>query len=741
MTFIERFLPRIIKIGLWVIPFLPLYISGSMLFPFITGKNFAFRIIVELLFVFWVWLAIALPRYRPRPTPLVKAVTIFIIIVFLADLFGANPFRSFFSNFERMEGFMMLIHLYFYFLMLVSVFKTRRDWLIFLNMTLAASILVSLVALLQKVGLVTALRGGDRVDSTIGNPTYLAAYLLFHIWLLLLFLYEFWRKQWLRITYGAILLFELVILYFTATRGAVLALVISAILFLFTILLFWGRVFPGNPAGRRWGVGLLVVFLFVPLILLGIRDTDFVQSKESLQRLTNYSLKEGTIQARFMIWGMSWEGFKERPILGWGQENYYLVFQKYFNPGLFGEEPWFDRSHNIVFDWLIHAGILGLISYLSIFAVFFWMLARGVEAARVSFWEGLALAGMFVSYFLQNLFVFDNLNTYLLFFAFLAYAAFRTGASEHAPQEISVAAHSNAVRATGAGAVLLAAFFIWGYFAHIQPIQQARALIRAFHTAQDPDASIAMIHSSFEEALSFDAFGNTEVREQIGNFSRTIVLNQKFPAEERKRFLDFAIEEFRKETDHDARDVKHLLFLGSLLQQGGGFDPAYFAEADAVFRDALALSPTKQLVAFQAAQFYLATRQHQKAADLLYRVWLLEKKFTNAGINAWIAAALAGYNTLVEKIKADIRFETLDAGVLASIGTAYRRAENFSEALKIYERVVELAPDDPNQRAILAALYGYFGRIEDAEEQVREAVRVDPSFEAESEEFLKLLKQ
>ena len=116
----------LIKIGLWVIPFLPVYISSTMLFPFITGKNFAFRIIVQIIFALWAALALVNPEYRPKLTLLLKTSTVFILVLFLADLFGANPYRSLFSNYERMEGFMMLFHLYLYFTMLISVFKKKR---------------------------------------------------------------------------------------------------------------------------------------------------------------------------------------------------------------------------------------------------------------------------------------------------------------------------------------------------------------------------------------------------------------------------------------------------------------------------------------------------------------------------------------------------------------------------------------------------------------------------------------
>jgi hypothetical protein len=59
MKKLEIIFAWIVKIGLFIIPFLPLYVSSSMLFPFITGKNFAFRIITEVIFIFWVWLAAA----------------------------------------------------------------------------------------------------------------------------------------------------------------------------------------------------------------------------------------------------------------------------------------------------------------------------------------------------------------------------------------------------------------------------------------------------------------------------------------------------------------------------------------------------------------------------------------------------------------------------------------------------------------------------------------------------------
>ena len=102
---------------------------------------------------------------------------------------------------------------------------------------------------------------------------------------------------------------------------------------------------------------------------------------------------------------MAIKGFKERPILGWGQENFNIVFNKHYNP-LMDQEQWFDRTHNIILDWLIAAGILGALSYLSLFvAVLVLIWRRGT----FTFVEKSILTGLFAAYFFHNMFVFDNL--------------------------------------------------------------------------------------------------------------------------------------------------------------------------------------------------------------------------------------------------------------------------------------------------------------------------------------------
>ena len=87
-----------IKIGLWLIPLLPLYVPSSLFFGFTTGRNFAFRIFVEIVFAFWIVLAATDRSYRPRRSNLLSAVSLFLLVVLVADIFSPNPWRAFFSD-------------------------------------------------------------------------------------------------------------------------------------------------------------------------------------------------------------------------------------------------------------------------------------------------------------------------------------------------------------------------------------------------------------------------------------------------------------------------------------------------------------------------------------------------------------------------------------------------------------------------------------------------------------------
>src|SRR3989344_570970 len=358
LPMLEKALRYIVLTGVFALPFLVLYVSTSLFFPFITGKNFAFRIIIEIILGAWVALALVKTEYRPRRSYLLWAFAAFVVLIGISDIFGVYPEKSFWSNYERMEGWVTLAHLFAYFVVAVSVLNTERLWKYWWHTTLSVSVIVAFIGLLQLAGKVPINQGGARIDARIGNATYLGVYMLFHIFMAALFLARAWveraKERILYVfLYGGIIFLNSFILFFTATRGAILGL-LGGFLFGGIILILLA---PRSRVAWRAGSGI-VAFIVLVGAFWAVRDQVWVHRIEPLHRLATI-LSDGTTFSRFLNWGMAWEGFKERPILGWGQENYAAVFDKYYNPAMYAQEQWFDRTHNIVFDWLIAGGILG----------------------------------------------------------------------------------------------------------------------------------------------------------------------------------------------------------------------------------------------------------------------------------------------------------------------------------------------------------------------------------------------
>ena len=90
----------IILAGFVAIPFIPFVVlSNSTFFPFIVGKNFAFRVVVEVMLSAYLVLAVVDPAYRPKKSYLLGALGAFIGIITLAAIFGENTAKSFWYNF------------------------------------------------------------------------------------------------------------------------------------------------------------------------------------------------------------------------------------------------------------------------------------------------------------------------------------------------------------------------------------------------------------------------------------------------------------------------------------------------------------------------------------------------------------------------------------------------------------------------------------------------------------------
>ena len=393
--------------ALFLLPFTALFISNSLFFPFITGKAFFFRIVVEIAFGAWLILAAVDKKYRPKWTWISVLLVAFVVWMLIADLFAVNPQKALWSNFERMEGWITLIHLFLFFIVASTVLTIEKKWRAWWYTSLIAATFVGIYGIMQLTGHAQITQGSARLDATLGNAAYLAVYMLFNAfvagWL------GFTTKhKWLRYILFASAIFFAFVLFSTATRGTILGL--AGGIFLAAVL----ATFTMGKRVRGIAAGAVVLLLLIGGGFWALKDTGAIRHDPVLSRIASISLSAGDV--RFSIWHIAFDGFVARPVVGWGQEGFNYVFNEYYNPSLYTQEQWFDRAHNEFLDWLTQGGLPAFLLYIALFGSVVWTLWRSPFSRA----EQIALTALLAGYAFHDLFVFDNIVSYILFFAVAA---------------------------------------------------------------------------------------------------------------------------------------------------------------------------------------------------------------------------------------------------------------------------------------------------------------------------------
>lgn len=630
---INKWLKYFIYAGIFIVPFIPWIVASSSYFPFITGKNFAFRVIVEIIFALWAILALRDKSARPKKSWILYSVLALGFIDVLATVFGLNPYRSFWSNYERMDGLISILHLVAYFVVLISVMRDKLMWFYLANTALIANVYIATYGLLQLMGKAQIHQSAARLDASLGNAAYLAVYVLFMVFISAYLTFLTWPKNKILATvYIVIGLVDTIILYYTATRGSILGLLGGAFL---TCLLL--AVFKSGQTRKIAGVIIALVILFVAGFY-SIRNTDFVQKSQVLSRFAEMSLSSGTVGSRMMIWKMSWQGFQERPILGWGPENYSMVFSKYYDPGMYGQEPWFDRSHNIFFDWLINAGVLGLLAYLSIYLsslYYLWFGKKKEEEKKEGkdFTHSLVasslLTGLLAGYFFHNIFVFDNLISYILFFSLIAFIHVTTIKKKEKDLVVKKDYQSKKnnnqgqidLVSTGGSIIIALALLICLYQLNYQPYKVSVDLIRAIHPQTPAEASLEIFKSIFARKT----FGSSEAREQLISKTINVLNDANISLESKKMFVALVAEQIKEHQTHFESDARSNLLFGSYLTMLGQSD-----EGLAFLQKALAEAPKKQQILFELGNAYVRRQDANKAISVTKEAYDLEPAYTEA---------------------------------------------------------------------------------------------------------------
>ena len=694
--------------GLFAVPFLTLYVENDYFFPFITGKNFWFRILVDITVAAWVLLALYEVKYRPRFSWIAVSFAALLVVMFFANLFGVHPESSFWSNFERMDGYVSLVHTFLYMLVLGSVLTTRAHWQNLLNISLIVAFLVALYGLAQYGGVV---EGSGRIDSRLGNAAYMAVYMLFHIFIALWLFVES-KKQNNKIVYAFLAVLFTFVLIETGTRGTAIGLLVGV----FVMSGYIGLLGKKSKEFRKYSIGAFALLILLVGAFVAARDSALVQSNANLARIANISINDLSIRAT--IWGMAWEGVKERPLLGYGQSNFNYVFNEHYNPALYAQEQWFDRSHNIFFDWLTTGGILGLLTYLSIFAAcgYYLLIRPFLDKTDATFTvlERGVLLGILAGYFTHNVVVFDNIVSYIFFAIILGIIHSRVSTPIKQIEKTKI---DEAVIMQFAIPVVVVVTVVSMYFAHAPGMAAASDIIDAIRQ-EDPQKRL----DAFERALARDSFGQQEIVEQFSQNAISVLQNPKVPEAVRNMFAVRAEEELLKLAQDKPGDARIHVFIGSYYRTIGQFEKA--KEQMAIART---LSPRKQSIIEQQGFIELSLNHKPEAMAFFKEAFDLDTR--NLEAREFYAGSLF-YNAKPEEAVALMDSEAATQRFAKSdfLLAAAHESGQTDFLIDIFKVRVVTAPENPQNWATLAFLYTEKGDKAGALQALEEGKVAAPAF-------------
>ncbi|MFZ5559770.1 MAG: tetratricopeptide repeat protein [Patescibacteria group bacterium] len=740
---------KILRWGIFISLFLPLVIFSQYLSPFHFGKMIVFRTLVELMAVFYILLILINRDYRPKWSLILISFSIFTGLYFLTGLIGVNFYNSWWGSLERMGGIFSFLHFWVYFLILTSIIRVREDWNKILKISVFVGFLSILFAYGQRLRLGDFFVGwqhGERVIGTIGNPALFAGYLLFIIYLALLFLLKNDTAIWQKGFFVAVIILGIPAILMTAVRGAVLSLFGSV----FLLTLFF--VFASK--NRKAKIYLSIAILIFIILAIGIwlnRNQGWIKNIGWLSRITDISKDTSTVQTRLWSWKSAILGWKEKPIFGWGPENFMFLHMKYFDPRHFtglGAETIWDRAHNIILEMLSTEGMIGLLSYLSIFIIIFYLLIKKFKEKKIDQATFGVLSAMLIAYIGQNLFIFDTFANYFMFFLVLGYINY-LGRSENTQMATQINAEKNKQEEMRPSIfltiILLTIAVIIAYQTNIKPARANFACTRAIIAGRDGNAQQAF--NKYREALNYKTpQGSYEIRHKLATFAIQVTESQR---QKNKDFdpalLYYAINEVEKNIEKYPQDTIPYLYVGRMYillidKEAGAGD-----QAESFIGKALELNKKNPRIWYELGQAQFSEKKYQESYQTFKKALELNPKvmisYWFLGVSAYYLGHYEEAVTNVEKaieIGYDYKNSISDLMRLVNI---YEKVGNYQKIIGYYLLAIEEQPQNPQFYASLAAAYAKVGNYDKAREMALKAAEIDPSFKDEAEKFINSLPQ
>lgn len=321
----------------------------------------------------WMVKSITQKEFHVARTPLDIPIALFVSSQFVSSLFSMDPHVSWFGYYSRFNGGMFSIMSYV--LLYYAYVSNLKDdsGIKNLKVVLGSGAIVALYGVAERLGVDKNLWVQDvqnRVFSSLGQPNWLAAYLV----ALLPISLAFGLKKYL--WFGVSVLF-FVVLLFTRSRSGLLGFAVADVV-------FWGLIFLQTKRPLIsfviLHVSFVILFVFFgpSLPIPSLSRSPIIEATPSASYtaplLETGGTESGTI--RKYVWQgaiNAWQSSLKTYLIGTGTETFAFAFYQYRPVGHNLTSEWdflYNKAHNEYLNYLATTGIFGLGSYLLFIGVF-----------------------------------------------------------------------------------------------------------------------------------------------------------------------------------------------------------------------------------------------------------------------------------------------------------------------------------------------------------------------------------
>lgn len=752
---------------------------GGTIYPYIIPKALAFIFLVDLLIIFYVLLMRLNSNYQPRfKSPLLWTIIIYLVALFLSSAVGQNFRRSFWGTLEYANGLFLFFHLLIFLIILLALFREKRNWLILLEISVFVSFLASLIGLKELIWAKVTSGYWVRIESVFGNPLYFAHFLLFNLFFGAFLLAEYIRGQfvnlsffskkfllsifnwrsWRFLYYLLVIILELFLIFFTQTRGGVLGVIFGILaLIILSLIVYRQKIL-------RFGLlSLILVSIIGGVALLANSDDWQFLQIGPLKRLSNFSLSiESSMFRRLLVWQAGLESFPQHWVFGWGWGNFDYGYLTYFPPQLMEDEGaamWFGQAHNIIVEHLVTSGLTGTLAYIFLFVAILLSWFKIYHQKTVNHFSLILIIGLLVADFVFNLFAFYSIASYVLFFITLGLLIFYERSSESK----LTTSQTNLSKIFVFGSIILVIvsliFYVKPTFSisrklHLAVNLEKQAKATAIIAARDlyQQAAEKTGYTQIEAVMFFNRFitkwGHNFHEEEMNYYEKTIQLTEPLVQTE----------------PYNLRLTNELLFLYKATFSS---QDKYLSAAQDLAIGAKRLFPSHPLVYYHLGAIFLAQQKPALALGEFQKAIKIDPKISQSYWLALKPAIILGKMELVDEYLSKI--ETIEhpdpinnpAGYNSSISLRPKRLRELAETFTqvgLYRRAIQILEDLLHLEEIfalpfykvesqkietlaqLAPLYAAIGQDDKAKEIAYQMVLLDPRLEEQINQFLKELE-